>query len=82
MRVNLPGEVADFATLSEALAYAQTRGRELARTEALRSGAVDVQVEVERDDRTAPVANAWGQDVYVETRFQITAVGRPRLPGD
>ncbi len=79
MRVNLPGEAADFPTLPEALAYAESRGRELARAEALRAGAAEVEVEVERDDRTAPVANAWGRDVFVETRIQVTAVGRPRL---
>jgi N-methylhydantoinase A/oxoprolinase/acetone carboxylase beta subunit len=79
LRVNLPGEAVEFGTLPEALAYAQARGVELAREGALRAGAAEVEIEVERQDRTAPVANGWGQDVYVETRFLVTALGRPRL---
>lgn len=79
LRVHLPGEVAEFASLEEALGHAERRGRALAVEGALRSGAGDVEIQVLRSDHTAPVADGWGEDVYVQTTMELTAVGRPVL---
>jgi N-methylhydantoinase A/oxoprolinase/acetone carboxylase beta subunit len=79
LRVYLPGETADFGALPEAIVHAERRGREIAAAEAVRAGAAYIEIEVEREDHTAPVANGWGADLYVETRLAISAVGRPRL---
>ncbi len=78
-RVHLPCETKDLDDREEALAYAERRGREIALSEAKRAGADGCRMEVERTDRTAPVANGWGDDLYLETVMQVTAVGRPRL---
>jgi len=66
-------------TLPEALAYAESRGRELALGGALRAGADDIQIHVERQDHSAPVSSEWGEEVYLHTEMEITAIGRPRL---
>ncbi|MFP3895758.1 MAG: hydantoinase/oxoprolinase N-terminal domain-containing protein, partial [Anaerolineales bacterium] len=78
-RVHFPDGLRDYATLDEALACAETRGRVLALEEARRAGAEDVRVQVERRDQRAPVATGWGEELYLQTLLDVTAVGRPRL---
>jgi N-methylhydantoinase A/oxoprolinase/acetone carboxylase beta subunit len=78
-RVHLPDGLAECVTLDEALAYAETRGCTLASEEARFAGAEDVRVQVDRCDQTAPVATGWGEELYLQTRLDVTAVGRPRL---
>ena len=78
-RVHLTDQVQVLPTLDEALAFAESRGRALALDGALRAGADDVQVHVERKDHSAPVSSEWGEEVYLHTEMDITAVGRPHL---
>ncbi len=78
-RVHFPDRLRDCGTLDEALACAETRGRALALKEARRAGAEDIRVEVERRDQRAPVATGWGEELYLQTLLDVTAVGRPRL---
>jgi N-methylhydantoinase A/oxoprolinase/acetone carboxylase beta subunit len=78
-RVHLPDGLGECDTLDEALAYADVRGRTLASEEARRAGAEDIRVQVERCDQRAPVATGWGEELYLQTRLDVTAVGRPRL---
>jgi len=78
-RLHLPDGVHDFPTLKQAVAYAQEvvpmRLEELAR----QAGAAQVEVQMSRRDREAPVAGGWGQRVYLGTELTFTAVGRPSL---
>jgi N-methylhydantoinase A/oxoprolinase/acetone carboxylase beta subunit len=78
-RVHLPDQIKDFLNLADAVAYAEQHGRELARNGAIQSGAMEVRVQVERKDLSAPVAEGWGDSLYLQTAMEITAVGRPRL---
>ncbi|MBN1399611.1 MAG: hydantoinase/oxoprolinase family protein [Anaerolineae bacterium] len=78
-RIHLPNEVALRASLPEAVNYATAKAEILAREGALRAGAEDVRVRSSRHDRTAPVADGWGERIFVQTDLEVTAVGRPRL---
>ena len=78
-RVHLPDDVQDFGDLGEAVAHAEARGRALAIEGARRAGAEDIRVQVDRRDKTAPVAQKWGESIYLQTDMDVTAVGRPRL---
>jgi N-methylhydantoinase A/oxoprolinase/acetone carboxylase beta subunit len=78
-RVHLPDGYRDAPTVDHGVALARdvipARLTELAR----QAGADQVEVQMERVDRVAPVDIEWGQDVFVETELVFTAVGRPSL---
>jgi N-methylhydantoinase A/oxoprolinase/acetone carboxylase beta subunit len=76
-RLHLPDSVCDFPTLAEAVAFAQAAL--MARAEALAhlAGAAQVEVRLECEDITAPLAEDYGMEVYLETRLMATATGRP-----
>jgi len=78
-RVHLPDGVADVATLPDAVALAERRGREAVIEAARRAGAHEITVSVERRDQSAPVAYGSGEEVYLQSAVTITATGRPRL---
>jgi hypothetical protein len=37
---------------------------------------------MERIDHTAPVADSWGDEIYLGTELYFTAAGRPGIVGD
>jgi N-methylhydantoinase A/oxoprolinase/acetone carboxylase beta subunit len=78
-RVHLPEEVCDFMNLADAIAYAEEQGEQLAHSAAQRAGAENIQVKVSRHDQSAPVASGWGEEVYLRSLIEATAIGRPRL---
>jgi len=78
-RVHLPDHIADFEDFNQALAYAEEQGREQARRGAMQAGAEEIQIQVHRDDQSAPVATGWGEELFLQTLLEITASGRPRL---
>lgn len=78
-RVHQEQGVRDFRELEEAAAFAIDHARNLARELADRAGASEIQVRVERDDRTAL---AGGDEFFLESRIEATAFGRPRLAHD
>ncbi|NLV74875.1 MAG: hydantoinase/oxoprolinase family protein [Chloroflexi bacterium] len=79
VRVHTPSEVRHFESLSEALAFGDDVGRKLAWSWAMQAGAEDIQVTAERHDHNAPVAEDWGDDLYISTDLVFTAIGRPHL---
>lgn len=75
--VHTPWERKSFLYLEEAEKYALEKARKEAVASALRAGAADPEVVVKQDK---VVSRAFGtsDEMYVETRIQVTAVGRPR----
>ena len=75
--VHTPWERKAFLYLEEAETYAVEKARKEAVENALRAGAADPEVMVKQDK---VVSRAFGNndEMYVETRVQVTAVGRPR----
>ena len=81
-RLFLSDGVRDFASLEEAVDHAmQVFPAELSAL-ARQAGAEQVEVQITRTDRRAPVEETWGQDVYLETELAFTAAGRPRVTVD
>ena len=78
-RVHLSNEMRDFRDLASAVVYAERQSESLALAGARRAGAEDIRLAIDRTDQSAPVANSWGQELYLQTTVQATAVGRPRL---
>jgi hypothetical protein len=78
-RVHLEEGIRDFENLEQACVFALERARGLALELADRAGASDIQVQVHRDDRRAI---AGGDEFFLESRIEATAIGRPRLAKD
>jgi N-methylhydantoinase A/oxoprolinase/acetone carboxylase beta subunit len=76
-RLHLPDGVRDFSTVEEGMAYAQKVVPVQLKALARQAGAGQVEVQMSRVDRGAPVAVGWGQHVYLGTELTFTAVGRP-----
>jgi len=79
LRLHLPDGVRDFSTVEEAVAYARQVVPVQLKVLARQAGADQVEVQMVRLDRDAPVAAGWGQRVYLGTELTFTAVGRPSL---
>jgi N-methylhydantoinase A/oxoprolinase/acetone carboxylase beta subunit len=76
-RLHLPDEVRDFSTVEEGVAYAQQVVPVQLKALAWQAGADQVEVQIVRVDRGAPVAAQWGEQLYLGTDLTFTAVGRP-----
>ncbi|MHB1355897.1 MAG: hydantoinase/oxoprolinase family protein [Anaerolineae bacterium] len=78
-RVHTPEQVHHLMDLDSAFQFAEDRGRELALALAQKAGANDIRLQVQRCDHRAPLADGWGDDMYIGSEFTVTAIGRPRL---
>jgi N-methylhydantoinase A/oxoprolinase/acetone carboxylase beta subunit len=78
-RLHLPDGVHDFASLEEAVAHAEAVMPVKLERLAREAGADQVEMRMIRLDRDVPVADAWGQEIYLDTELTFTAVGRPSL---
>jgi N-methylhydantoinase A/oxoprolinase/acetone carboxylase beta subunit len=76
-RLLMPDGVRDFDTLEEAVAHAQQVVPERLRALSQQAGADQVEVQMERVDRRAPVRMGWGEEIYLGTDLTFTAAGRP-----
>jgi N-methylhydantoinase A/oxoprolinase/acetone carboxylase beta subunit len=78
-RLHMPYGMRDFSSLDEAVSHAERvlPGQLVAL--ARQAGADQVEVRMTRLDRDVPVADAWGQEIYLDTELTFTAVGRPSL---
>ena len=81
-RVHLPDEVTHFRRLDAAVQHAEERASALAAQGARLAGAQDIRLQVDRQDRSAPVAEEWGDQLFLESHILVTAVGRPRMATD
>lgn len=77
IRCHLPEEVTDFEDLEEAARHASDVLERLARQAALRIGADDITVHVDRKDEI--VACKDGSSLFIESRLAAVAAGRPTL---
>ena len=76
-RCHLPGKVCDVRDLEEGVARSLQSATEHLQVLAMQAGAVQTEVQMVREDRTA--TDAYGGEIYVETRLVFTAVGGPGL---
>jgi N-methylhydantoinase A/oxoprolinase/acetone carboxylase beta subunit len=72
-------EKKEFATLTEAVHYAEEWGRAKARDLAVAAGADEVQMLVEKVDKLGHPGKNGGSGVLLETRVNVTAMAKPRL---
>jgi N-methylhydantoinase A/oxoprolinase/acetone carboxylase beta subunit len=77
-RVHLPEGPQDFGDQESALAVLETVLTTQATEDAKGAGAVDIQVNIHRDIRTAGVE---AREVFVEAVVTVEASGRPRVAG-
>lgn len=78
-RVHLPDGSSVFEELEDALNYARSRAEQMAVRQAERAGAAEVRVLLQESHSRAPVSDAYGGEVYVQSRIEARAIGRPRL---
>ncbi len=76
-RVHLPTGNTDFRDLTKADEYVTVEVSKLAKLEAERAGAGEIQVKISRKDVIVPVSD--GEEMLVEIVVRATATGRPRL---
>ena len=81
-RLHLPDGLRDFDDLEEGVAYAEQAMRDHLQVLAREAGAGQVEVQVERVDRSAVVRIGLGEEIYLGTDLIVTAVGRPSLAQD
>jgi len=76
-RMHAPSGIQEFTNLEQAAAAAEHEARTLAEAHARDAGAVEVRVEVKRNDTIAKGKD--GTQVFIESEIIATALGRPRL---
>jgi N-methylhydantoinase A/oxoprolinase/acetone carboxylase beta subunit len=78
-RFHLPEQVLDFADLETGIARAQETVVPHLQALARQAGAPQTEVQMTREDRTAPDGYGGGGEIYVESELVFTAVGGPGL---
>jgi len=76
-RLHAPSGIQEFANLEQSAEVAEREARALAEAHARDAGAVEVRVEVARNDSVAKGKD--GSKVFIESEIVATALGRPRL---
>lgn len=78
--VHAPKERREFDTLNEAKEYALAEASHHAALRAEKAGADSYELIVNQEDIETMTLTGW--NVYVETRIEVTAVGRPKWKND
>ena len=76
-RVHLPTGNADFTDIEEAAAHAMAEASALATATARAAGAGDIELRHRRSDKVH--RDATGLQVFIESRIDVSAFGRPRV---
>lgn len=66
-----------FNTLAEALAAGEEHSGKAARSRAEERGGREIEVSITRQDKILPLADGWGDQVFVEIKLTATASGLP-----
>ena len=69
-------EVCGYARLDDAVDHAVRSAQDLARQRALKAGATEVDLQVERTDLNGKADDPYASEIFLETRVRVTAVGR------
>ena len=80
-RVHLPHGSTQWENLEQALSYGRAEAERLACEMVESAGGTDVRVMVDESHSHAPVSDAYGGEVYVQSCINARAIGRPRLGG-
>jgi hypothetical protein len=78
-RVHLPSGTRDFGNLEVAAAEALNEATDLAAEQARRAGADAIEVSHRRLDKVH--RDGMGAAIFLESRIEVTAFGRPRIAG-
>ena len=81
-RVHLQEGVHVVETRDQAEAFARDRVRAAARAQAKAAGAEDIEIQLTVQEHSAPLAETWGDALYLGTTMTARAVGRPRIAAD
>ncbi len=76
-RVHLRDIMREFPSLELATGFAETETVRLARESAIDAGAVEPEIQSSRQDTV--VDDVGGRQIFVESRIEATAIGRPSL---
>ena len=76
-RVHLPIGNADFTDVEHAAAHALGQASALARSRAEAAGAGDIELRQRRADKVH--RDPTGLQIFIESRIDVTAFGRPRV---
>ena len=79
--VHLPWERKSFIELEDACDYGMEQALKQAEINAKKAGAGEIELFPERKDVYGKIAANWADEVYVETRIVVTAIGRPNWEG-
>ena len=80
--VYAPWERKGFVELEDAAVWAQESGRKYIAEQATKAGAGKLDVAVEREDVYSSTSRRWDTDLFVESRIDIVAIGRPQWEGE
>jgi hypothetical protein len=75
--VHLPVGNSDFTELERAAAHALAEASALATSNARAAGAADIELRHRRADNVHRDPN--GMQIFIESRIEVTAFGRPRF---
>lgn len=75
-RVHLINTMAEFPSLDLAISFADEEARRLARDAAISAGALNPEIQSNRQDRM--VKDVGGRQIFVESQIKAVAIGRPR----
>jgi N-methylhydantoinase A/oxoprolinase/acetone carboxylase beta subunit len=78
-RVHLPSEMRQFGQLDAAVECAEDVARRRAEELALRAGAGEATVHIDREDQVLRDERGSADEIYLGTEVTATAVGRPRI---
>jgi N-methylhydantoinase A/oxoprolinase/acetone carboxylase beta subunit len=76
-RIHLPTGNADFTSIEEAAAHAAAEASALATARARAAGAGDIELRHRRSDKIH--RDATGLQIFIESRIDVSAFGRPRI---
>ncbi|ADL13360.1 hydantoinase/oxoprolinase family protein [Acetohalobium arabaticum] len=75
-----PLERREFSDLTSAVEFAKEAGKEYARSQVEKSGAVDIEVMVDHDDVYISFSQSGeSDDLYITSVIEVIAMGRPKL---
>lgn len=73
-----PWEREAFLHLEDAEKYALEKAKTIALQNAYRAGAINPEILVEKEEIISHTAGSTNDEVFLETRLEVNAIGQPR----